>query len=107
MPKPELTVLDGGQAAGTATRATRPRAKSLTAAIAENDELAELRALKALLGRRLQDPKTSAVAIAALSKQFREVGEQIAALAGGGAPTPGEGGSSSEPIPDAAWDDDI
>lgn len=109
----ELTVLAGGK--GKSRRASdgatsRPKAKTLEQAIADGDELAELKALKALLGKRIGDEKTSAVAVAALTKQLREIGRRIAELEGKGdevTPVSEEGGGS-DPIPDdEPWDDDI
>jgi hypothetical protein len=105
MSKPELTVLDGGKPA-EAKASRRPRAKSLAQAIADDDQVAELKALRSVLAKRIQDPKTSAVAIAALTKQFRELGEQITAASGGGSPATG-GEPAGEPVPDEDWDDDF
>ncbi len=105
MPKPELTVLDGGRKPPpTPSGARRPRAKTLAQAIADDDEVAQMKALRSLLGKRIQDPKTSAVAIAALTKQFRELGDQITAATGGGAPTTEGSPTGAEPVPDEPWD---
>lgn len=102
-----MTVLEGGKGK---RRAGAVKPKSLAQAIADGDKVAELKALKVLLGKRIEDPKTSAVAVAALTKQLREVGEQIAELEGkpaGGSSVEG-GGSGDDGTPDDAdWDDDI
>lgn len=62
----ELRALPGGKGQG--------RAKSLEQAVAADDAAAEAKALRAILAARIVDPKTSAVAVAALTKQFRELG---------------------------------
>ena len=109
MPKPDLKVLDGGGPKPTprarATRSAATRAKTLAQAIATKDKPAELRAIQVILGRRIADPKTSAVAVAALTKQFRELGDQIAALDHQDDPE-AEGSHSSGQVPDAEWNDD-
>lgn len=83
----QLSSIPGGKQPAPARR---PRKKTLQQALAADDELAELKALRDLAAKKLTDPKTSPRDFAAISKQLREWGAQIAALSAGAASAEGD-----------------
>lgn len=69
--------------------------QSVHSASVDEDQLSELKAMRLVIARKIDDPNTSDTALAALTRRLIEIGNQVSEMEAAKAPTGSKAGGSN------------